>query len=175
MEDIAYPSIEVLEDLLVKAVDKVFSTMLKKSPVYKMRLSKEALKGNDSPFYKFGAKDPLVIGCIGFTGEANGVVYIYLEHKVALKITSMMTGMDERELLQEDDILKDVVGEISNMTVGSFKNGICDLGFNCRVTLPTVVRGNKLEVDSIPTADRNVFYFEFLGNPVIIDLFQQKG
>ena len=47
-----------------------------------------------------------------------------------------------------------VVGEITNMTVGTFKNGICDLGFQCKVTLPTVLRGSQLQVETVSGAQR---------------------
>ncbi|MBN2068591.1 MAG: chemotaxis protein CheX [Opitutales bacterium] len=175
MEEITFPEIETLEDLLVNAVDNVFSTMLELKPIYKQYLSSAELKGNNSPFYALGTKDPLMVGSIGFTGEANGVVFIYIEFDVALEITSVMTGMDTAELKSESEIVKDVIGEICNMTIGNFKNGICDLGFNCRVTLPTVLRGNKIEVDSIQSAERYAFCFELFNHPLVIDLFVQKG
>jgi chemotaxis protein CheX len=175
MEEITFPEIETLEDLLVNAVDNVFSTMLELKPVYKQTLSAEELNGNNSPFYALGSKDPLIVGSIGFTGEANGVVFIYIEYEVAIEITSVMTGMDADELKEEMDIIKDVIGEICNMTIGNFKNGICDLGFNCRVTLPTVLRGNQIEVNSIQSAERHAFCFELFNHPLVIDLFVQKG
>jgi chemotaxis protein CheX len=82
-------------------------------------------------------------------------------------------GVDE--LASEFEIVKDVVGEISNMTIGGFKNGICDLGFNCRVTLPTVLRGSQMEVDSVQSARRETFHFEFEGQPIVMDLFIQEN
>ena len=80
------------------------------------------------------------------------------------------------ELLTTDnaDIIKDVVGEITNMTVGTFKNGICDLGFQCKVTLPTVLRGSQLQVEAVAGAQRWTFDFEAMGRPIVADLFIQE-
>jgi chemotaxis protein CheX len=173
MEEVSFPRIEVLEDLLIRAVANVFTTMLQKDIAFKRRYSRHEM--GETPFYALGTKDPLVVGSIGFVGEANGVVYIYMHQKIASEIASIMTGMGVDELSSEFDIVKDVIGEIANMAIGNFKNHICDLGFNCRVTLPTVLRGSQMEVDSLQSAKRETFQFEFLKQPIVMDLFIQEG
>lgn len=173
MEQVTFPRMEVLEDLLVRAVGNVFSTMLQKTVEFKSRYQKDQV--GDAPFYKLGARDPIVVGSIGFVGEANGVVYMYMHQKIAMSIAGIMTGMEADELADEFDIVRDVIGEIANMTIGNFKNHLCDLGFNCRVTLPTVLRGSHMEVDSVQSAKRETFHFEFLGQPLVIDLFVQES
>lgn len=173
MQEAAFPKIEVVEELLVNAMRNVFSTMLSKNVDFKARYSRD--KAGIKPFYSLGSKDPLVVGAIGFVGEANGVVYIYMHQAVAFAIAASMTGMEIDEVASEFEIVKDVIGEIANMTIGSFKNGICDLGFNCRVTLPTVLRGSQMEVDSVQSAMREIFHFEFMGQPIIMDLFMQDN
>ena len=173
MQEASFPKIEIVEGLMVNAMRNVFSTMLSKNLTFKARYSRE--KAGIKPFYSLGSKDPLVVGSIGFVGEANGVVYIYMHQEVAFAIAAAMTGMEVAEVAGEFDIVKDVVGEVSNMTIGGFKNGICDLGFNCRVTLPTVLRGSQMEVDSMQSASRETFHFDFEGQPIIMDLFIQEN
>jgi chemotaxis protein CheX len=173
MQEASFPKIELVEGLMVNAMKNVFSTMLSRNIEFKARYSRE--KAGIKPFYSLGTKDPLVVGSIGFVGEANGVVYIYMHQDVAFQIAAAMTGMEVSELKSEFEIVKDVVGEVSNMTIGTFKNGLCDLGFNCRVTLPTVLRGSQLEVDSIQSASRETFHFDFQGQPVVMDLFIQEN
>ncbi len=172
MEEISFPKVEVLEGLLVQSMQNVFATMLSKKIVFKARYGRD--KAGIKPFYSLGSKDPLVVGSIGFVGEANGVVYIYMHQDVAFLIAAAMTGMEVAEVASEFDIVKDVVGEVSNMAIGSFKNGICDMGFNCRVTLPTVLRGSQMEVDSVQSAKRETFHFDFEGQPIVMDLFLQE-
>jgi chemotaxis protein CheX len=173
MQEASFPNINVVEGLMVNAMRNVFSTMLSKNIVFKARYDRD--KAGVKPFYSLGSKDPLVVGSIGFVGEANGVVYIYMHEDVAFSVAAAMTGMEVPEVAREFEIVKDVVGEISNMTIGAFKNGICDLGFNCRVTLPTVLRGSQLEVDSVQSATRETFHFDFDGQPIVMDLFIQDN
>jgi len=173
MQEASFPKIEVVEGLMVNAMKNVFGTMLSKNIEFKARYGRD--KAGLKPFYSLGSKDPLVVGSIGFVGEANGMVYIYMHQDVAFSVAACMTGMGEAEVAGEFEITKDVIGEVANMAIGTFKNGICDLGFNCRVTLPTVLRGSQMEVDSVQSATRETFHFEFEGKPVIMDLFIQEN
>jgi chemotaxis protein CheX len=173
MQEASFPKIEIVEGLMVNAMRNVFTTMISKNITFKARYSRD--KAGIKPFYSLGSKDPLVVGSIGFVGEANGVVYIYMHQEVAFSIAASMTGMEMAEVAGEFEIVKDVVGEVANMTIGAFKNGICDLGFNCRVTLPTVLRGSQMEVDSVHSANRETFHFELEGQPIVMDLFIQEN
>ncbi len=174
MAETTFPDIETLTKLLENAVLKVMQTTAHMGAKYLKRHSREESDG--TPFYKAGSRDPLIVGSVGFTGEANGMVYLYMEIDLAAQIAAGITGMTTAELLTADnaDIIKDVVGEITNMTVGTFKNGICDLGFQCKVTLPTVLRGSQLQVEAVAGAQRWTFDFEAMGRPIVADLFIQE-
>ena len=174
MAETTFPDIETLTKLLEHAVVKVMNTTAHMKAGFVRRLASGESDG--TPFYKAGSKDPLVVGSVGFTGEANGMVYLYMELELATQMAAKITGMETAELLAAgaDDIIKDVVGEMTNMTVGTFKNGICDLGFQCKVTLPTVLRGSQLRVESTSNAQRWTFEFSVMDRPVIADLFIQE-
>ncbi|MBK8475570.1 MAG: chemotaxis protein CheX [Opitutaceae bacterium] len=174
MQDTTFPDIETLTKLLENAMLRVMQTTAHMTAKFLRRLPTAEADG--TPFYAAGSIDPLIVGSVGFTGEANGMVYLYMEMELASQIAAGITGMTAAEILHPDnnDIVKDVVGEITNMTVGTFKNGICDLGFQCKVTLPTVLRGSQLQVGTVTGAQRWTFAFEVLGRPLIADLFIQE-
>jgi len=174
MEETTFPDIETLTRLLEHAVVKVMNTTAHMKAGFVRRLAQG--ESNGTPFYKAGSQDPLVVGAVGFAGEANGMVYLYMELELATQMAAKITGMDTDELLKSgpDDIINDVVGEMTNMTVGTFKNGICDLGFQCKVTLPTVLRGSQLRVDSTSNAQRWTFEFSVMDRLLIADLFIQE-
>lgn len=174
MPETTFPDIETLTKLLENAVLKVMQTTARLDAKFIKRLDKEESDG--APFYAVGSRDPLIVGSVGFTGEANGMVYLYMETDLAAQIAAGITGMEPAELLTPDnnEIIRDVVGEITNMTVGTFKNGICDLGFQCKVTLPTVLRGSQLQVETVASAQRWTFDFEVKGRPMIADLFIEE-
>ncbi len=173
MSETSFPDIETLTKLIENAVLKVMQTTAHMNAKFVRRLTIEETDG--TPFYKAGSRDPLIVGSVGFTGEANGMVYLYMEMDLAAQIAAGITGMTANELITTDnaEIIKDVVGEITNMTVGTFKNGICDLGFQCKVTLPTVLRGSQLQVETVTGAQRWTFDFEIMGRPLVADLFIQ--
>jgi chemotaxis protein CheX len=56
------------------------------------------------------------------------------------------------------------------MTVGVFKNTLCDLGFPCKLTLPAIVRGHKLSIAAIKSATRHVFHFDCAGHRLTTDI-----
>lgn len=174
MAQTTFPDIETLTKLLENAVLKVMQTTAHMGAKFIQRHPRRETDG--TPFYKAGSRDPLIVGSVGFTGEANGMVYLYMEMDLAAQIAAGITGMTAAEMLSPEnaDIVKDVVGEITNMTVGTFKNGICDLGFQCKVTLPTVLRGSQLQVETVSGAQRWTFDFEVMGRPIIADLFIQQ-
>ncbi len=170
LQKASFPSIDEIQEFLVFSITSVCETMIQTGPEFIRRFSHEELVGEHSPFYKAGSKDPLIVGSIGFAGEANGMVYLYMDEILARKITGTMTGLDTAEL----DMVRDVIGEICNMAVGTFKNRLSDLGFPARLTLPTVIHGCNLGVDSSPRAKREVFHFMLFEAPLVIDLFMEE-
>ena len=71
--------------------------------------------------------------------------------------------MEPDEVEGEDghEVVNDAIGEITNMSVGAFKNQMCDKGHNCKLTLPSMLRGNNFSVESKPSeeAQRFIHYF----------------
>ena len=82
--------------------------------------------------------------------------------------------MSKAELImQGPESLNDTIGEITNMTVGTFKNRLADLGYPCKLTVPTIVRGRGLSVRGIRGASRQVFHFDYAGTRISADLHIQ--
>lgn len=127
-------------ELLNSGIGEVFSTMFGQSvePVAPpdLRLSQEVL----------------IAGSVGFVGEANGVVYIHMTESFAKSLASGMLQMAENEL--DDEMVNDAVAEISNMIVGSVKSNLCDRGFTCVLTIPTIVRGRDFSAEASAGSER---------------------
>ena len=84
-----------------------------------------------------------VTGAIGLSGKVNGIVYTAysegLSKHVAVKILGGSAG--------EQDIL-DVVAELTNMITGNLKSTLCDMGYNCTLSIPSVMRGEEISVSA---------------------------
>ena len=67
------------------------------------------------------------------------------------------------------------MGELTNMTVGSFKNGLCDAGFPCMLTIPSIIRGQGLSVAPVNSAVRHIFQFDCAEHHIVADIIIKSG
>lgn len=83
-----------------------------------------------------------VAGAIGLSGKVSGMVYTSFGKGLASFIAEKILG----SVSSEQD-LSDVVAELTNMVTGNLKSRFSDSGFNCTLTPPSVVTGNKISVN----------------------------
>jgi chemotaxis protein CheX len=138
--------IERIDGLTRQAVKRVFQSMV----------SREISAEPPSPL----TADPQgeVMGSVGFIGEATGVVYIHSGMSFARTITSRLLGIPETEV-DTGEMLTDAIGELTNMVVGYVKSRLCDAGFTCTLTIPSVVRGHQLKVQGASQVTRRMIGF----------------
>jgi chemotaxis protein CheX len=153
----------LVQESIIRAVRNVCGTMLKQDASF---IEKTASTGYD------GFKEkPHVFGSVGFVGVIDGIVYLCIPDDFAQDAAARVLGMSAAEVeMSGDEAVKDVVGEITNMTVGGFKNALCNTGFPCKLTLPTIVRGDNLAVAGMKGANRHIFHFDCSGHRLIADI-----
>ena len=157
----------LIQDAIVKAVQNVSRIMLHQEA--------ELIEANHtstgaSSMTSLGAA-PYVIGNVGFAGDANGLVYLCFTDSFARHAAGHILGMSAGEIeMHGHEVVKDVIGEITNMTTGGFKNALCDYGFPCMLSLPTIVRGDRLSVSAIKSASRGIFHFAFGQHKLMADV-----
>jgi chemotaxis protein CheX len=166
--------VEITEDLIRsyinRAVGDVFRTMLGREPSFSSHAEKMASGGSQQP----DSQRPQVVGTVGFIGDLNGLIYLHLDLAFARLCTCHLLGMTEAELDAGEDVINDAIGELTNMTVGSFKNGLCDAGYPCKLTIPSIVRGTNFFIEPISSATRHVYYFDCQEHRVVADILIQK-
>lgn len=86
----------------------------------------------DQPFKPIG-KDNTLAGCVQITGEWQGTVTLYAPKDLGKKIAASMYAMEEPEI--DDQMIQDVMGEITNMIAGNIKSL---LPTPCSISLPSV-------------------------------------
>lgn len=152
-----------IQDFIIKAVKNVCSTMIRQDASFVEKTAEAAYTGFKDKAYVFGT--------VGFEGEVNGVVYLCIPDDFAQHAASEILGMSRSEVTRNDaEVVRDVIGEITNMTVGGFKNALCDIGFPCKLTLPTVVRGHNLAVVSLKSVNRHIFQFDCGSHRLVADI-----
>lgn len=157
----------VFQETITRAVQEVFKTMLCQSATHSPMTPEEtkACLGLDTPH---------VVSTVGFIGSINGLIYLYMEVKFANQCAANMLGMNESEIVEAgEEAVNDAIGELTNMTVGTFKNQLSDKGFPCKLTIPSILRGNHFQIESISTATRRTYRFKVGDQTLIADLLMQ--
>jgi len=87
-----------------------------------------------------------ITGCVGLAGETvTGSVYLHISAPFAEQATITMLGLPPEEPPGPAEV-NDVVGELTNTLSGGLKSWLCDAEAVCKLTPPTVIRGNSFAV-----------------------------
>lgn len=174
------PATEEITEVLIRenitrAISDVFKTMLGQTAV----LDVVNAPGSEAwpPLHSNGQEArPHVVGTVGFIGDANGLIYLYLDLEFARFITCHLLGMTPAELEEAgDEVINDAIGELTNMSVGSFKNGLCDAGYPCKLTIPSILRGSNFCIEPISSATRHIYRFKSGNHQVVADILMKVG
>jgi chemotaxis protein CheX len=166
------PAIEEISESLIRenitrAVGDVFKTMMGRAI---------ALDPAEAGPNEAAASAPQVIGTVGFIGDINGLVYLYLNEDFANQCTAQILGMSAFELKTKgDEVVNDAIGELTNMVVGSFKNALCDAGYPCKLTIPSILRGRNFCIQSTRLAERRSYRFACGAHRVVTDIILKSG
>jgi chemotaxis protein CheX len=120
----------------IETIHEIFDSMLGTN--VKVGVAKQSVSG---------IHPPDIIGVIGLSGSAQGMVALRFPDKSALTIIGQMVGT---HFDQVDSAIVDGVGELVNMVAGSAKGRF--RGHNMSVSLPTVVRGDICRLSNMADA-----------------------
>ncbi|MDD2710493.1 MAG: chemotaxis protein CheX [Verrucomicrobiae bacterium] len=151
-----------VRDYVTNGVKDVFSTMLS--------MKVEVLDPTTTVTFE-GEK---MVGSVGFAGKVMGVININLTCAFAAQIAGTMLGMDPKDLLAGTEV-NDVIGEMSNMVGGNLKSHLCDAGLTCALSIPSITRGIKFQIESIEGTSHERFVFKYQDHFVAVDLRMKPG
>ncbi len=120
----------------IESVMETFDSMLN----CRVKVGKPAVTKDDED-----ADD--IIGVIGLTGTARGIVAIRLPIKTAVTSIGRLVGVEFKEI---DSSIIDGVGEMINIIAGNAK--VKFEGQKISLSLPTVVRGNMYKLNNLTGA-----------------------
>jgi len=109
-----------------------------------------------------------VTGSIGLSGKVNGMVYTAFSYDLAQCVAEKILGGTA-----SDQDVSDVIAELTNMITGNLKSQLCDLGYNCSLSIPSVVKGDDIRV-SAKTASvsvRNEYAIEGCPGSLVVQAF----
>jgi chemotaxis protein CheX len=159
----------LIREYINRAVTDVFKTMIGREPKFSTAVPTQGGKSHPP------SNRPQVVGTVGFIGEANGLVYLHFDLAYARNCTKQLLGMSESELDEAgDEVINDAIGELTNMTVGGFKNGLCDAGHPCKLTIPSILRGTNFSIEPISSAIRHVYHFDCEEHQIVADILMKQ-
>jgi chemotaxis protein CheX len=117
------------------------------------------------------AEPPLVADLtvmVGLSGQLRGVLSLHCTAESACLWVSRMLGVEHAEFSQH---VRDGIGEIANMMVGSFKRklppGVDD---NCMISTPTVISGSDYHLHALSGGEHVEVSMGFAGAPLWVTL-----
>jgi chemotaxis protein CheX len=149
-------NVDKIEQMTRHAVTEVFRSMLSMDLVEQPPV----LESNDP-----GGQ---IVASVGFIGEANGIVYLYAGVPFAAVLTSRMLGIPQAEV--DDVMVNDAMGELGNMVGGYVKSRLCDGGWPCVLTIPSIVRGQQLSIEGVADVARRIFGYGNNGQHLVVEL-----
>ena len=164
----------LIREYIIRAVSDVFKTMLGRVPTLVGTIPQPT--STSAPVTINDNQQLMVVGTVGFIGDVNGLIYLYLGDPFARLCTCHLLGMTEAELEEAgDEVINDAIGELTNMTVGGFKNGLCDAGYPCKLTIPSILRGSNFSIEPISSATRHTYSFDSGGHKITADILLKSG
>lgn len=143
---------------LQTGVSQVFSTMLS--------MDVQTL-GGDCPSRLEGDR---IIGSVGFAGAIMGSITIEVERTFAGMMTAAMLGIEPDEVGGEEDVF-DVLGEVSNMIGGNLKSRLCDTGFPCELSIPSIVAGRDFNLESRDWSTHECLAFRHQDHLALVNVY----
>ena len=153
--------IQQIETMTTRAVRDVFQNML----AIELTVEAPAPLPTDS--------EGQIIGSVGFLGDATGIIYLHSGVEFARVITSRMLGIEQAEI-ENDGMVNDAFGELSNMVVGFVKSRLCDSGRPCVLTIPSVVRGQRLSITGTPNVTKRIIGFRYDGHCLVAEVLLKE-
>jgi chemotaxis protein CheX len=139
------PSIDI-EPLIHQTLRDVFEKMLS--------MNIQPAEANPGPDHS-----DRVVGSVGLAGESvTGTVFLHVSDALARKISAAMLAVHLHEI-QGCEQVHDVVSEVTNMLGGRLKSRLCDAGFRCAMTTPSIIRGSAFHIETAPELRPRELFF----------------
>jgi CheY-specific phosphatase CheX len=115
-----------------------------------------------------------IVGSVSLAGSVSGTVNIHVSDTFASLITANMLGMELDEI-DSDEEVHDVIGELSNMIGGDLKSHLCDAGFTCELSIPSITSGKDFSIESKGWAVNEIVYFQYQEHIALVEAFIKNG
>jgi len=117
----------------------------------------------------FKPNETQVIGMVGLAGGVTAVVCLRVTLTFAGRLTEGMMGIEPDDIVDGD--INDVIGELTNICAGKLKSCFRNPGQSCSLSLPTLVRGHSIDLESMSGTERHSYTFYHGDEPVVVEFY----
>ncbi len=110
-----------------------------------------------------------IVGSVNFAGDVLGALSIIAEKNFARIITGKMLDRPLDQIQDEEEI-KDAIGEVCNIVAGNLKGGFSDSGLVCEISLPSITAGKDFEIEVLNMARYERFSFQFYEHNIYVEV-----
>jgi CheY-like chemotaxis protein/CheY-specific phosphatase CheX len=114
-----------------------------------------------------------VIGMVGIAGKKRGVVCLKVGEVFSHVVTAAMFGLDTDAAQSASDVT-DVIGELTNIIAGKLNFCLRSENETYILSLPTVIRGHSIDLESISGVVHHRFAFTYASHSIIIELYSVR-
>lgn len=151
-----------LEMFVTTAFEDVFDTMLS------MEISRIAPKD----VVEVGTR--CIVGTVSLAGAILGNVNVHLNDRFARAISAAMLGMSLDDIGGDEEV-HDVIGELCNMVGGNLKSRLCDSGFACELSIPSITAGSDFRIESKGWQRCERYGYTNHKDSALVEVFMKNG
>ncbi|MCE0482985.1 MAG: chemotaxis protein CheX [Methylacidiphilales bacterium] len=111
-----------------------------------------------------------VVGTVGIAGSVTAVLCLRVTESFACHAATGMLGIEPGEAVLESDV-NDAIGELANIMAGKLKSCLRTPGRPCSLSLPAIMRGYSIDLESMSGTERHSFTFYHGGEPVVVEFY----
>ncbi len=153
MEKIRIPAVEKAINL---AIMDTFKTMLS------MDLAKVGLVSDP------GLDGQRYVAAVHFAGEVVGTLCLHTSREFASMIAGTMLGMEPDQVEEEE--VKDVLGELTNIVSGNLKRDFLDAQMACVISTPAITRGSDFRIEASKIGEHHQWVYRHQTNELVIEI-----
>jgi flagellar motor switch protein FliN len=153
-----------MEKIRISAVEKgvnlaimdTFKTMLS------MDLAKVGMVTDE------GLDEQRYVAGVNFAGEVVGNLCIHASREFACLVTGAMLGMESDQVEEEE--LKDVLGELTNIVSGNLKSDFLDAELACVISTPAITRGSDFKIEAGKVGEHHQWVYRHKTHELLIEV-----
>jgi CheY-specific phosphatase CheX len=111
-------------------------------------------------------------GFVRFDGDVSGVFHIQVTAPFARTLASRMLDLTEAEL-NGDEMVNDVIGELSNMIVAGVKSHLCGAGTAWVLSVPQVTRTDSSRIERPGPSDHHLLTFRCGADQILVEFLMK--